>query len=468
MAVAVAVAAITVVGAGAGGCLHPQNPPSGPGTPPPLARPPEPAAAPVAIVHATIWTGAGKRHDDGTIVLRHGLIEAIGDRSVVVPSDATVIDAAGRWVTPGIIDTHSHLGVYPTPRMNAHDDGNEATAPNTAEVNAEHSFWPQDPGLVRAAAGGVTSMLILPGSANLIGGRGFVIKNRLARSASAMRFPGSRYMLKMACGENPKRVYGRDKKTAPATRMANVAGYRSAFAQARDYLRRWEQWEKKGRPKDDPPPARDLKLETLAEVLSGNIWVQNHCYRADEMLLMLDVADEFGFKIRSFHHALEAYKIRDVLAKRGVSASTWADWWGFKMEAFDGIPESLAMLHAAGARAVVHSDSEYGIQRLNQEAAKGLAAGRAMGLNVADDDALRWITANPAWTLGIDDRTGTLEAGMMADVVLWSRMPLSIYALADKVFVDGHVVFDRDKPMPRTDFEIGIPGAAADGAGAAR
>lgn len=416
-----------------------------------------PAAPPVAIVHATVWTGTGKEIRDGTVVLGGGLIAAVGNARTPVPRGTRVIDARGRWVTPGIIDAHSHLGVYPSPAVRAHRDGNEDSNPVTSEVSAEHGFWPQDPGLARAAAGGVTSMLILPGSANLIGGRGFVIKNRPARSAHEMRFPGARDMLKMACGENPKRVYGSRHK-APRTRMGNVAGYRQAFASARAYLRKWEAWRRGGKEGGKPPPERNLRLETLGEVLQGRIWVQNHCYRADEMLVMLRVFAEFGVTIRSFHHAVEAYKIRDVLAARGVGASTWVDWWGFKIEAFDGIQEGVALLASAGVRVAIHSDSAIGMQRLNQEAGKALAAGRAMGLKLTEQDALRWITANPAWVLGVQDRTGTLEVGKMADVVVWSKQPLSVYALADQVFVDGHLVYDRSRPRRKTDFELGILG----------
>jgi imidazolonepropionase-like amidohydrolase len=422
----------------------------------PAAAPPaEPDAPAVALVGGTIWTAGGKRtvFYRGTIVLRQGRIAAVGGAQTPIPPGATVVDVAGRYVTPGLIDAHSHLGVYASPEVAAHSDGNEATNPVTADVNAEHGFWPQDPGLPRAAAGGVTAMLVLPGSANLIGGRGVAIKNRPGRSAAAMRFPGAPYVLKMACGENPKRVYGG--KSGPATRMGNIAQMRAAFAQAADYLRKWDAWRKKGKPKGEPPPARDLKLEALGEVIAGRTLVQNHCYRADEMLLMLDVAREAGFRIRAFHHALEAYKIADVLAKRGVAAATWSDWWGFKLEAYDGIPENLALVHAAGGRAVVHSDSPIGIQRLNQAAAQGLAVGRQMGLAIDEQDALRWITANPAWVLGVDDQTGSLEAGKMADVVVWSHPPLSVYARAERVYVDGHLVFDRARGLRPTDFELG-------------
>jgi imidazolonepropionase-like amidohydrolase len=238
--------------------------------------------------------------------------------------------------------------------------------------------------------------------------------------------------------------------------MGNIAHVRAAFLQAADYLRKWDAWNKKGKDRGELPPARDLKLETLGEVLRGRMLVQNHCYRADEMLLMMDVAQEMGFRIRTFHHALEAYKIADVLARKGVAVATWADWWGFKLEAFDGVPENLAQVHGAGGRAIVHSDSPLGIQRLNVGAAQGLAAGRAAGLALSEADALRWITINPAWALGVEQQTGSLETGKMADVVVWSQHPLSIYARAERVFVDGQLVFDRAEGMRPSDFELGL------------
>jgi imidazolonepropionase-like amidohydrolase len=409
-----------------------------------------PARATV-IRNVTILTGTGQRIDNGAVLLAGGKVVAVG-ASVNAPADADVIDGAGKWVTPGLIDTHSHLGVYPAPGVDANSDGNEATNPNTAQVWAEHSVWPQDPQFPRALAGGLTTMQILPGSANLFGGRSVVLKNVPGRAVQEMKFPGARYGLKMACGENPKRVYA---NRGPATRMGNVAGYRAAWIAADGYRRRWDKWLET---RAGDPPARDLQLETLAEVLRGNIYVQNHCYRADEMMQMIDIAKEFGYQIRSFHHGVEAYKIADVLAKEGISASIWSDWGGFKMEALDGIRGNLALVHAAGARAIVHSDDAVGTQRLNQDAAKGVAAGAALGIDIAPEVAITWITSNPAWALGLEDRIGALAPGKNADVVLWTGNPFSVYTKADKVWIDGALMFDRTNPRTwwATDFELGF------------
>jgi len=409
------------------------------------------ANAAVVIRNATIMTATGQEIQGGSILFRDGRIVAVG-ATVDAPADAVVVDGTGKWVTPGVIDTHSHLGVYAAPGTQAESDGNEATSPVTAEVWAEHSFWPQDPQIPLAIAGGVTTIQALPGSANLIGGRSAVLKLVPARSVQEMKFPGARYGLKMACGENPKRVYGN--RGGPSTRMGNMAGYRNAFIQAQAYRRRWDKWNKDHQ---GDPPDRNLRNETLAEVLRGNIYVQNHCYRADEMVQMLDLGHEFGFKIRSFHHAVEAYKIADILAREGTAVSIWADWWGFKEEAMDGIHENAALVQQAGGRPVIHSDSESGIQRLNQEAAKAMYYGRRAGIQITRDQALRWFTANAAWVLGIDSLVGTLEAGKMADVVVWSADPLSVYARALQVYNDGWLVYDRNDPthQPKTDFMLG-------------
>jgi imidazolonepropionase-like amidohydrolase len=397
-------------------------------------------------------TAAGAEIQRAEVLLVDGRIEEVG-RGLAVPQDGLVIDATGRYVTPGIIDTHSHLGVYAAPGVAGLAEGNEATDPTTAEVWAEHSVWPQDPGFWRALAGGVTTLQVLPGSANLIGGRGITLKLVPGRSVQDMVFPGAPMGLKMACGENPKRVYASE---GPSTRMGNVAGYREAFVEAERYRKKWDDWVEEGPGGDSPD--RDLALETLAEVLRGNILVQNHCYRADDMMTMMELAREFGFSIRSFHHAVEAYKIRDHLAAEDVGASMWVDWWGFKMEALDAVPQNIALVSAAGARAILHTDSGLEIQIMNQNAARAMHAGRGAGLDVTRDEALGWITANPAWALGIDDRVGTLEPGMNADVVIWSGDPFSVYTQADQVFIDGALVYDRLDPdrNPVSDFEVDI------------
>lgn len=409
------------------------------------------ASRPTVIRNVTIMTAAGPTIQNGAILLQDGKIVSVGT-TVTAPANAVIIDGAGKYVTPGIIDVHSHLGVYAAPGVPALSDGNEATAPVTANVWAEHSVWPQDPQFPRNLAGGVTTLQVLPGSANLIGGRSVVLKVVPSRSVQGMKFPGAKYGLKMACGENPKRVY---QNRGPSTRMGNVAGYRAAWIGAESYRRKWDAWLAGDRKAD--PPSRDLENETLAEVLRGNILVHNHCYRADEMMQMVDISKEFGYKIRSFHHGVEAYKVADVLAREGISGSLWADWGGFKMEALDAVRANLAIVDAAGARAIVHSDDPSGSQRLNQEAAKGIAAGRAAGINVSDDQAIKWITLNPAWALGLDDRIGSLVAGKNADVVLWSGHPFSVYSRAEKVWVDGALLFDRLDTANRwrTDFELG-------------
>jgi imidazolonepropionase-like amidohydrolase len=433
-----------------------------------------PALPPAVLIqHATVLTATGKVFDPGYVLLEAGSIASVGDGDGPAPKEGTVIvDGHGKVVTPGIIDPHSHMGVDSVPETVAHDDTNEMTDPVNAGLRAEHSFWPQDPAIERALAGGVTTIGVLPGSANLIGGRGIVLHLLPQRGARAMRFPGAPEILKMACGENPKRVY-KEQKRAPSTRMGNLRAVREAFLKAQKYQREWDDWTTRARQpppekkddkksdrkgdRDDKAPDRDLALETLALVLRGDILVEWHCYQADDMLAALQIASEFGFKVRAFHHALEAYKIRDVLARDGVAVATWDDWWGFKMEAYDGIPENLALVTEAGGRAAVHSDSPVAGQILNQAAGKALAAGRAAGVKLTDDDAIKWLTANPAWALGIDDKVGTLEPGKRADVVVWSASPLSVYARAELVYIDGQLVFDRDHVgAPRSDFELGV------------
>lgn len=416
------------------------------------------AGAPTLITNVTVLDGVGNKIDNGMVYFADGKIVAVGE-NLSVPDNVQTIDGTGKWVTPGIIDVHSHLGVYPNPSTHSHSDGNEVVKPVTANVWAEHSVWPQDPGFGRALAGGITALQILPGSANLFGGRSVVLKNVPHRTMQEMKFPDAPYGLKMACGENPKRVYG--SRGGPSTRMGNVAGYRQAWADAQDYQRKWDQYEAEyAAGKDAKAPKRDLNLETLAGVLSGDIRVHMHCYRADEMAVMMDVMKEFGYQIYSFQHAVEAYKIADILAENNVCSAMWADWWGFKMEAYDGIRENVPMVHNAGACAIVHSDSDLGIQRLNQEAAKAWADGRRVGIDIPQEQAWVWLSANPAKSLGIFDKTGSLETGKNADVVLWTANPFSTYARAEKVYIDGGLAYDLNDPQswPVGDFELGQVG----------
>jgi imidazolonepropionase-like amidohydrolase len=409
-----------------------------------------------AITGATVYDGEGGRIENGVVILADGVIRAVGGADTAIPEGAARVDGTGKWVTPGIIDVHSHLGDYPSPSVEAHQDGNEVTGPVRPEVWAEHSVWPQDPGFTRALSnGGVTSLHVLPGSANLFGGRGVTLKNVPARTMQQMKFPGAPYSLKMACGENPKRVYG-GRNQMPASRMANVALMRQTWARAQEYGRKWDKYERDG----GEMPGRDLAMETLRGVLAGEITVQNHCYRADEMANILDMAKEFGYKVSAFHHAVESYKIADLLKQNGVCSAMWADWWGFKMEAYDGINENIPLVHNAGACAIVHSDDPNGIQRLNQEAAKALAHGRKMGMQIPDEVAWTWLSSNAARAIGVFDRTGSLRTGKMADVVLWNGNPLSVYTRPDRVWVDGALLYDANDPTKRgvTDFELGQPG----------
>jgi imidazolonepropionase-like amidohydrolase len=409
-----------------------------------------------AITGATVFDGEGGRIDNGVVVLADGVVQAVGGPDTAIPAGATRIDGTGKWVTPGVIDIHSHLGDYPSPSVDANSDGNEVTGPVRPEVWAEHSVWPQDPGFSRALVnGGVTSLHILPGSANLFGGRGTTMKNVPARTMQGMKFPGAPYSLKMACGENPKRVYG-GRNQMPGSRMGNVALMRQTWARAQEYKRKWDNYEKNG----GEMPGRDLAMDTLRGVLAGEILVENHCYRADEMANIIDMSKEFGYHVAAFHHAVEAYKIADLLKANGICAAMWADWYGFKMEAYDGIQENIPLVHNAGACAIVHSDDPNGIQRLNQEAAKALANGRRMGIQISDEVAWTWLGINPAKALGIGDKTGSLRAGKMADVVLWNGHPFSVYTRPERIWIDGALMYDANDPKrrPVSDFELGQPG----------
>lgn len=454
------------------GCAAKAPPPSTAGSSPPdvvsIPKDPYPSTykpwpgTTTVIQNATVFDGTGKKFSPGAVRIENGKVAEVG-ATVTVPAGATVIDAGGKYVTPGVIDIHSHLGDYPSPQVDALSDGNEATSPSRAEVWAEHSVWPQDPGFARALAGGVTAFHVLPGSANLFGGRGTTLKPVYGTSVQAMKFPGAPYSLKMACGENPKRVYG-NKGQMPSTRMGNIAYARQTWADATAYKRKWDDYTRRakaGTARPSDAPRRELANDTLMGVLNGEILVENHCYRADEMTNVIAMSKEFGYKVTTFHHATESYKIADILAAENICSAMWADWYGYKMESYDGIRENIALVDRAGACAIVHSDDPNGIQRLNQEAAKAMAAGNRMGMNITPEQAWVWVSLNPAKGLGIDKVTGSLEPGKNADVVLWNGNPLSVYSRPEKVWIDGAVMYDwaDARRRPVSDFELGQPGS---------
>ena len=414
----------------------------------------------ILIKNANIYDGEGNELKGTDLLIQNRKIIAIG-KDLPATNDFKVIDASDKWVTPGIIDIHSHMGVYPAPGVSTSSDGNEATSPVTADVWAEHSIWVQDPQYALALKGGVTAFHILPGSANLIGGRGVTVKNLQRNTINSMKFPDAPHSLKMACGENPKRVYG-NRQQAPSTRMGNAAGYRKSWIEAEAYLNRLNEYEDKS---DEAKqmgyaPQRNLEMETLAGVLRGEILVHNHCYRADEMATMINIANEFNYKITAFHHGVEAYKIADLLAENNICGALWADWWGFKHEAYDMVQANIAIVdQALGGKgcAIVHSDDAIGIQHLNQEASKALSAGLRAGYDISKARAMNWITSNPAKAAGIYDQTGSLKVGKNADVVIWSKNPFSVYALVEKVFIDGATAYDKESNFqPASDFDVGI------------
>jgi imidazolonepropionase-like amidohydrolase len=468
----VAVAAVLGAVLALGGCATTAKaPPKGAAIAPAPAHPPraglDPAlrpdpfpstyhpavAPPVAFVNATILTAIGPRIDGGTLVIADGKIAAVG-RDVAVPAGVRVIDAHGRWLTPGIVDPHSHIGSGASPGA-ASGDGSNESGPNPGAVWIEHSTWTQDPMFDRALAAGVTTIQLLPGSSNLFNGRTVIVKNVPAVTPQEMKFPGAPYGLKLACGENP--TSGGPGKAS--TRAGAMAGFRATFIAGAEYAQRWQDYRRKAAAgQGGEPPHRDLALETVAGALNGDIKVHIHCYRSDDMLQMIDLSHEFGFKIAAFHHALEAFKIAPILAREKIAVVTWAgDWSGYKMEAYDSIMENAAFVQKAGGVVTMHSDNVMLMQHLNQEAARAMTAGREAGLGTTPEDAIRWVTLNPANVIGVGDRTGSLEVGKMADVVLWDTDPFSVYALPDLVLIDGVTRHDRLNPAaaPQSDFELG-------------
>ena len=412
------------------------------------------------IIHATILDGDGHRFDDTELLLRDGKVAAIGH--ALDRQGTTLIDAHERWVTPGLIDVHSHDGTYVVPLTTIDEkssDVSETSDPNAAGTWIESAINPQDPAFPRALAGGVTTLQVLPGSTPIFGGRSVILHPIPATTMQAMKFPGAGQGMKMACGENPKGA-GADSGRGPTSRQGEITYIREAFTKARHYMHEWGEYlaGKDGDATDDDP-----KLDTLAAALNGTIPVHMHCYRADEMAVMIDLSHQIGFRIAAFHHAVEAYKIAPLLAANHICAAVWSDWWGFKMEALDGIRENAAFVDAAGGCAMMHSDSPFLGQWLNVEAGKAAAAGRRAGVALPPERVIAWITSNPARVLGLADRTGSLVPGKNADAVIWSGDPFSVFSRADIVFVDGARAFDRSNPagMPGSDFMLGRQPQAA-------
>jgi imidazolonepropionase-like amidohydrolase len=386
----------------------------------------------LVIKNANVMTVTHGNIKNGSIYIKGGKIAAVGEQ-VNVPADVAVMDAGGKYLTPGIVDSHSHIALD--------NDVNEATSPITPHMLMKDAFDYQDKAIYRALAGGVTTSLLLHGSANMIGGQAIVIKHKYGAARDEMLFPNAPGSIKFASGENPKRVYG-TREQLPSTRMGNFAVQREALVQAQDYMREWNAYNEKVKrgDKDASAPKHDLKLEALADVLRGKLMVQIHCYRADEMLTEITMAKEFGYKIRGFHHALEAYKVADQIAAADIGIATFADWWGYKQEAWDAIPWNAVIVMRKGVRVAIKSDSEDYTRRLNQEAAKTMRYGGA-----TEEEALKMITLNAAWIVGVDDRVGSIEVGKDADLVIWDGYPLSSYGVPEKVLIDGEVYFDRSQ-----------------------
>ena len=410
------------------------------------------APADLVIKNATVMTASHGTIQHGSVWLHNGKIAGVG-ATVSAPAGATVIDATGKYVTPGIIDPHSHSALG--------DDVNEATSPVTPSMMMIDAFDNRDKALYLALAGGVTSELLLHGSANMIGGQAVVIKNKFGLSKEEMLFPNAPRSIKFASGENPKRVYG-TRSQLPSTRMGNFEVMRQAFEDAKVYRREWDAYNDKVAKgdKDAKAPHRDLKLEALADILRGKLLVQIHCYRADEFLTEEAIAQEYGFKIRAFHHALEMYKVGGKIAADGTAIATFTDWYGGKYEMWDGITWNAVMSMREGVRVALKSDSNDHIRRLNQEAGKMVHYGGA-----TEDEAITMVTLNPAWIMGIDDKTGSLDVGKDGDVVIWNMDPLSTYARAEKVYIDGDLFCDNSLPGYGTTHFSGVMHGSGFGAG---
>ena len=397
------------------------------------------AAGETLIRNATVLTVTKGTLEGADVLIRGGKIAGVG-RNLTAGAGARVIDATGKYVMPGIIDAHSHSMM----------DGsvNECTLSVTSMARTQDILNPTDVDLYRELAGGVTSLLLLHGSCNAIGGQSTTVKIKYGRPVSEFIFPGAPPGIKFALGENPKRTnfqQQQGQRRYPATRMGVEETIRQAFTRARDYRAAWDEYRAASRTnKNLIPPRRDLQLEPLVEILEGKRLVHAHCYRADEILMLIDLADEFGFKIRTFQHVLEGYKVASEIARHGAGASTFADFWSYKVEAYDAIPYNAAVMTGRGVVVSINSDSDERARRLNVDAAKMMKYG-----GLTEEEALKLITWNPARQLGVEARVGSIEVGKDADLAIWTGHPLSTQSRVETTFVDGEVFFDRQQDLAR-------------------
>jgi imidazolonepropionase-like amidohydrolase len=393
----------------------------------------------IFIQNATILTVTHGNIEHGGILIRDGKIAAVG-ADLKPPADVTVIDATGQFVMPGIIDCHSHIAV----------DGsvNEAGPAVSSMANIADVLNPDDIDIYRDLAGGVTTANILHGSANPIGGQTVVIKLRWGKPASELPFQGALPGIKFALGENPKHSNFPTPPGAtpryPGTRLGVEEVIRQAFIEAREYKKQWDDYNQRKSAGEQNliPPRRDVRLDPLVEVMEGKRYVHAHCYRADEIVMLIRVANEFGFKVCTFQHVLEGYKVADEIAASGAGGSTFSDWWAYKMEAFDAIPYNAALMSERGVVVSINSDDAQEARQLNQEAAKSIKYG---GLSA--NEALKLITLNPAIQLGIDARAGSIDVGKDADLTIYNHDPLSVYAVVQKTLIDGQIYFDRQRDI---------------------
>jgi imidazolonepropionase-like amidohydrolase len=400
-----------------------------------------PAGTLVAITNATILTATHGTIENGTIVIRNGKIAAVG-KDIAVPAGAQVIDGKGKFVMPGIIDAHSH---------SAAEAINEGSRSNTAMVRIEDVLREDAIGMYRSLAGGVTTLNILHGSANTVGGQNAVVKLRWGLPVDSLLFAGAPPGIKFALGENVRQTNvpqtpGRTPRY-PRTRMGQEELLREVFTRAQEYQAEWAAYEAaKTQRRKDPklaepiPPRRDLQLDAMVEILEGKRLVHAHSYRSDEILMLLKVAKDFHFRIASLQHVLEGYKIADEIAAAGTGASTFADNWAYKLEAFDAIPFNAALMAERGVKVSINSDSDERARRLYQEAAKAMKYGGA-----SEEEAIRMITLNAAWQLGVDKLTGSIDVGKDADIAIFNGHPFAPASRVEMTLIDGRVFFDRNK-----------------------